>query len=147
MASASTSRSIDAPVAEVWSALADFGRIAVWAPSVDHSEVIPTGATGVGTTRRIQARRRVLLETIVSWEIETELSYSIAGLPPLLGGTTNTWNLIPAGPATRVTLTFDVASGPRVVVKPAATAVARRFGVINDGLLAGLDRHLRSEAA
>ena len=146
MVTTSSSRFIDAPLPDVWAVLADFGRLAEWAASVDHSESLTVPPVVVGSVRRVQVGRRVLLETITIWEPDSTLAYSIEGLPPVVGAVSNEWTLAAEETGTTATLTASVAPAPRPVLKPAAYAVTRRFKAANDGLLSSLDRRMRVES-
>lgn len=146
MVTTSSSCSIDAPLSDVWAVLADFGRLAEWAVSVDHSECLTVPPVVVGSIRRVQVGRRVLLETITTWEPEATLAYSIEGLPPVVGAVSNTWTLAAEETGTTLILTASVAPAPSLALKPAAFALARLFKSANDGLLSGLERRMRVES-
>ena len=45
---------IQAPIENVWAALADFGDVAAWAPYMRVSHLLGDQATGVGTRRAMQ---------------------------------------------------------------------------------------------
>lgn len=127
---------------EVWAALAEFGRIARWAPNVDHSCLATTQAEGVGTVRRVQVGRNALLERVVEWEPGRRLGYAIEGLPPAVRSVTNTWQLDAMGSSTRVSLTSEVDAGSRPPQKLVARAAGRMLAKASDRMLHGLSRHL-----
>jgi hypothetical protein len=110
--------------------LARFDRIVDWAPDVGHSEAMTSPASGPGAARRVQAGGLTLVETVIEWDEGRALAYTLAGLPPFARRAVNRWVLEPAGPErTTVTLTVDVAPGPRPPMRVAAaigTLVMRR---------------------
>ena len=131
--------------ADVWSGLADFGGIERWAPNVDHSSMTTGQPVGLGSVRRVQVGRNALLETVVVWEPEHCLSYSLEGLPPVVRSVTNIWTLDgdnTSTTATTVTLRTRIDAGPR----PPQQLVGRIFGKVlakaSDEMLGGLKAHL-----
>jgi hypothetical protein len=127
----------------VWAVLADFDGIAGWAPVVDHSTSLTARTEGVGAARRVQVGRTVLVERVTEWEPATALAYDLEGLPRVVGGAQNRWELRPQGDGTAITLTSTVDPGPLPVGRLVAPLLARRLGKASDGLLAGLADHLR----
>ncbi|MFQ5557809.1 MAG: SRPBCC family protein [Acidimicrobiales bacterium] len=132
-------RRIDSPPSLVWEVLADYGRIAVWASAVGHSEQTTPGEPGIGATRRVQVRRLVLLETVTAWEPEQELVYTIEGLPRPVPALTNRWGLVAVGSGTSATLTVATRSRGRTGAGLVAAALTRGFARANARLLADLD--------
>ena len=55
---------IHASPGDVWTVLADFAAISRWAANVDHSCLLSDQTEGVGMTRRIQADRATIVETV-----------------------------------------------------------------------------------
>lgn len=139
--------SVARSVGDVWAALADYGGIARWAPNVDHSCVTTRHGEGVGTTRRVQVGRNVLLETVVQWEPGERLAYRIEGLPPVVRSLTTTWHLEAAGSATRITLTSTVDTGPRPPQQLVARIVGKALAKACREMLDGLRNHLEESAA
>ncbi len=133
---------IDAPVAEVWTTLADFGGISAWAPNVDHSCLMAAGPIGVGLARRIQSGPTTVVETIQVFEPGVALAYSIAGLPPVVRSVTNGWRLGASGVQTMVTLTTEIDTGPRPPQQVVARGIGRVLGKASDDMLQGLADHL-----
>jgi carbon monoxide dehydrogenase subunit G len=129
---------VDATPEEVWAVLADFGGIARWVPTIDHSCVISEISEGVGAVRRIQVGRTALLERVLEWEPGVALAYAIEGLPPVLRSVENRWTIVPVGDRTRVALDTRVTAGPRPPHRLAARVATRRFGAVADQLLEGL---------
>ena len=99
MGEASRTRQLSAPPEAVWAVLAEFDRIAEWAPNVDHSCALTDQRDGVGAVRRVQVGRPALLETVVAWEPNVRLAYRLDGLPvpARIGAVTNEWRLEPSG--------------------------------------------------
>jgi uncharacterized protein YndB with AHSA1/START domain len=142
------SRTIPAHLTRVWDVLADFDRLAVWAPNADHTcwldEPRDDGEM-VGRARRVQAGRVVLVETITVWEPPARLAYDLGGLPPVVRSAVNEWRLVadPAGgDRTIVTLATHVDCGPRPPQQLVARLVARRLAKASDVMLDGLAAHL-----
>jgi uncharacterized protein YndB with AHSA1/START domain len=135
-------RVIDAPIEVVWSALADFDRLAEWADNADHTcwldDPRPDGRM-IGRARRVQAGNMVLIETITSWEPPDRLAYRLDGLPPIVRCAANEWRL--AGErdgGTHVALVSHVDCGPRPPQQLIARLVGRRLAAASEVMLAGL---------
>ncbi len=128
---------------QVWSALAAFDRLSAWADDVEHSCYVTDQTDGVGTARRVQTGRTVLVERVTEWDPPSALTYALEGLPPVVGGATNRWTLLASGDRTAVTLTSTVDPGPKPPGRVVAPLLARRLAMASDGMLAGLARHLR----
>ncbi len=139
------SRTIEAPVALVWAALADFEAISRWAPNVDHSCLTTNEAGGLGAIRRVQSGRNTVLETVIDWVPEQRLAYSIAGLPPVIRSVTNAWKLDDLAGRTEVTLTSTIDAGSRPPQKAVARVVGRLLAKASRQMLDGLDRHLHDQ--
>jgi carbon monoxide dehydrogenase subunit G len=129
--------------AAIWAVLARFDRIVDWAPKVGHSSLTTEQAEGVGTARRVQVGRQALLETVTIWEPERTLAYAIDGLPPLVAGVTNRWDLAPdTDGRTFVTMSsvIDPGTGPKG--KVGARVLKVPLGQAADSMLDGLAAHL-----
>lgn len=147
MADIHRSRTIAAPVGEIWDVLADFGSISAWAPNADHSCVMFSGPGGgvVGTARRIQVKRDTLVERITEFAPPRVLAYDIEGLPKRLRKVTNRWTLEETGAdGTLVTLTSTVEIGPGPGEKLAAWALCRVVARQSDSMLAGLAQRMEN---
>lgn len=106
MADTHRTRTIAARAQEIWDVLADFGSLSSWAPNADHSCILSSGPDGgpVGTARRVQVKRDVLVERITEFDPPLALAYDIEGLPSRLRRVTNRWTLAAsAGNSTVVT--------------------------------------------
>jgi len=134
---------VDASPDEVWAVLADFDRISHWAADVDHSSYLSDQTEGVGTVRRVQVGRTVLVERVTEWDPPRFLAYDLEGLPPVVGGATNRWALRADGSGTAVLLTSTVDPGVKPPGRLVAPLLARRLAKASDGMLAGLATHLR----
>ncbi|MFV1989145.1 MAG: SRPBCC family protein, partial [Acidimicrobiales bacterium] len=122
-----------------WPAKTDFGAISDWAPDVDHSCLLTEGHTGVGTTRRIQAGRITLLETITRWDPGLSLAYTIEGLPTVRL-VKNEWQLDPVAAGTLVSLITRIEPGPKPVHKLVAKALSRKLTGASKQMLSGLEK-------
>ena len=135
---------VSQPTPDVWAALADFVAISRWASNVDHSCLTTEAAAGVGATRRIQSGRTTVLETVIEWEPERRLAYSITGLPPVIRSVTNTWRLDERGATTGLTLTSSIDTGPRPPQQVVARLVGRVLAKASRQMLGGLERDVRA---
>lgn len=131
----------------VWAVLADFAAISTWAPNVDHSCLISDQTEGPGTTRRIQAGRATVLETVERWEVGESLSYAISGLPAVIRSITTTWSLVAGSGGTDVALRTYVDAGPRPPQRGIAKIVGRKLGQASDDMLAGLALYIEETSA
>lgn len=143
MADIHRTRTIAARIGDIWETLADFGSISSWAGNVDHSCILFPGPDGgvLGTVRRVQVKRDVLLERVTEFDPPRALGYDIGGLPSRLRRVANRWTLATAdeaAPTTRVTLTSTVEIGPRPVQKLAEEVLCRFLARQSDAMLAGL---------
>ena len=142
MADAARSREIAAPPDTVWATLADFTAISTWAPDVDHSCLLSAQESGVGTVRRIQTGRIVVVERVIQWEDGLALGYRIEGLPAAISSVTNTWRLEPSVVGTRVSVCTAVSVGRRPPQQLAARAIAKRLAGVSERMLGGLRDHV-----
>ena len=141
---------VGADAAALWAVLAAFGDLARWTRPVQHSWLISSEAEGMGAARRVQVGRMAMIETVVRWEPEHALGYTIDGLPPIVRSATNTWTLAPvSGGGTRVTLTSTVDTGARPPRSLLARPVAKRLATASELMLADLasEAARRDEAA
>lgn len=135
-------RTVPQDRALVWAVLADFDRIVEWAPDVDHAALTTEAASGEGVARRLQVGRQALIETVTTWAPPATLAYRIDGLPPIVAGVTNRWDLAPARAGTLLTLTSIIDTGGTRRGRIASRAVGRVLGRASDGMLDGLAAHL-----
>lgn len=151
MTSISRTAVVDATPDVVWSVLADFGAIVVWAPNVDHSCLLTEQDADVGTARRIQAGRTTLVETVTEWSPPADerpgvLAYRLDGLPRVIRSANNSWLLAPSDAGTTITLTSTVDAGPRPPQKMVARIAARKLAAASDEMIAGLIAHITRTA-
>jgi hypothetical protein len=133
------SRTIAAEPKEVWDVLADFGSISSWADNIDHSCILNHGSNPVGTTRRVQIGRNVLVERITEFDPTWTLAYDVEGLPKRVRRFNNRWTLRAAQNGTTVvTLTSTIEIGPRRMQTLAERAACRVQVRQSDVMLAGL---------
>jgi hypothetical protein len=130
---------------EVWAMLARFDRIVDWAPKVTHSTLTTEQSEGIGTARRVQVGRQALIETVTLWEPGRSLAYAIEGLPPIVDGVTNRWDLAldPADAGgTFVVLTSVIDPGSSPKGKIGSRVLRLPLGQAADSMLDGLAAHL-----
>lgn len=147
MAQIHRTRTIVAPVQEIWDLLADFGAVSVWAPNADHSCVLQHGPDGqpVGTARRVQIKREALVERITEFEPPRVLAYEIEGLPRRLHRVANRWTLETVTPnSTLVTLSSTVEIGTFAPQKLAEHVLCHVLGRQSESMLAGLANRLET---
>ena len=147
MATVERTAAVTASPADVWAVLADFGDISQWAGNVDHSCLLSDQTEGVGMTRRIQTDRSTVVETVVTWEPGSMLSYRIGGLPPVIRSVTNTWLLVDSHDTTTVSLTTEIDAGPRPPQQLIAKAVGKRLASASEQMLDGLAREVGGRRA
>ncbi len=136
------SRHLPQDAAAIWAVLARFDGIVAWAPKVTHSVLTTEQAEGVGTARRVQVGRQALIETVTIWEPERTLAYDIDGLPPVVEGVANRWDLNADGAGTFVTLTSVIDPGSSAKGKAAARLLRLPLARASDSMVDGLAAHL-----
>lgn len=133
--------------AAIWAVLARLDRIVDWAPKVGHSAFTTEQAEGVGAGRRVQVGRQALIETVTIWEPERTLAYAIDGLPPLVAGVTNRWDLAAdTDGRTFVTMSSVIDPGPGPKGKVGARVLKVPLGQAADSMLDGLAVYLDAAA-
>lgn len=144
MARIDRTRTIAAAPQNVWNVLADIGALSEWIDKVDHSCILVHGVDGrpVGTTRRAQIGRNVLVERIIEFDPPHTLAYEIEGLPKRLRRVTNRWTLRPSGESTAVTVTTAVEIGSNPMQQLSERVFCRVAARESDGMLAGLAKRL-----
>jgi len=130
----------------VWAVLARFDGIGEWAPKVTHAALTTAQSEGVGTARRVQVGRQALIETITVWEPETALEYTITGLPPLVDGVSNRWELTADPAGTSVVLSSIIDPGSRAKGKIGSKVLKLPLAKASDSMLEGLATHLTRAA-
>jgi carbon monoxide dehydrogenase subunit G len=123
---------------EAWAVLADFGSLAMWVPMIQHSCLLSEQTEGIGTVRRVQIARQTLVERVSTWRPGDELSYTIEGLPPMVGTARNTWHITPTDAGCDVTLTTEIDAGRNPVKRFIARKVLERMSTASEFMLAGL---------
>ncbi|MBO0679050.1 SRPBCC family protein [Mycolicibacterium sp. S2-37] len=148
VAEISRHRTVRADNQAVWDVLTDYGAIAEWVPDVDHSCILNAADDGlIGTTRRVQVGRMVLVERVTEAQPLRTLAYDIAGLPGPVRHAANRWTLdeVLEG-ATAITLTSTVDLGPGRLRGLAARVISRAMGKSSDSMLSGLAAKLEAPA-
>lgn len=143
----SRSRTIKAKPRAVWDVLADFGALSSWVEDVDHSCILEHGRdlAPLGTSRRVQIGRTVVVERITDFGAPVTLAYDIEGLPKRLGRVANRWTVRPAAEATMVTITSTVEIGTRrLAAAIPERVICRLMTRQSDTMLAGLAHRLES---
>ncbi len=137
-------RTIAAEPQAIWDVLADFGAISSWADIAEHSCLLSPAAqaVGVGTTRRVQVGRDVLVERITDFEPPHSLAYDVQGFPRQLRRLNNRWTLSPTTGGTVVTLTTTIEIGQNRLQRLAEGVLARFSAKQLDMMLAGLAHRL-----
>ena len=140
------SRHLPHEASAIWAVLARFDGIVDWAPKVSHSVFTTDQHEGVGTGRRVQVGRQALIETVTIWEPERSLAYAITGLPPLVAGVTNRWDLnADVDGRTFVTMASVIDPGPGAKGKIGAQVLKVPLGQAADSMLDGLAAHLEAD--
>lgn len=134
------STTVAAPPDRVWAVLADFGALASWVPTIQHSCLLSEQTEQPGTVRRVQIARQTLVERVVTWHPSHELAYDIEGLPPIVGTPRNTWRLTPIGDGatTNVVVTTEIHTGANPARRLVAKKVLERMALASEMMLAGL---------
>ena len=122
MAVLDRSRVIAATPTQIWTVLADFGAVSRWMDRVDHSCILTSTPDMIGTTRRIQFGRTVLVERITEFDEQFALAYDVEGLPKILGGVNNRWTLEATGGAETVVTIHTTATPPARLLMAASAA-------------------------
>ena len=84
VADISRSRTISAPPQTIWDVLADFGSLSSWSDNADHSCILNHGPGGepMGTTRRVQVGRNMLVERIIEFDAVVDAGLRHRGPAP-----------------------------------------------------------------
>ena len=133
---------IEAPKAEVWAALADFGAISVWNPNVKASKLTSTKTHGIDITRECHlSPMGSVQERVIEW-IEGEMMsievYQFDKIPAMRSAVA-TLRVEPVADATRVTVSMEYAVGlGSLGVGMNALMMKRQFGTVASKLVAGL---------
>lgn len=141
------SRQIAAKKSKVWTTLADFPAIVTWAPNVDHSTATTVAHSGIGAVRRVQSGRITLLETIVDWQPEAQLGYTLGGLPTIAGSIVTTWRLVEKADGTHVTVTSAIHPRPNPLGRIVARALERQLAKAAKQMLTGLANHVEEKTS
>lgn len=98
-----------------WSALADFGDVAAWAPYMRVSHLIGTQQSGVGTRRAMQHELGFRFEErVTSWEEGKGLAFDVLKAPWPMTNVRESWQVEPADASCTVVtrVEYDMKLGP-----------------------------------
>lgn len=139
---------IDATTEEVWPALADFGGISIWNPSVKASRLTSTIDEGEGMTRECELLPvGTVQERVTEWVEGRMMSieiYQFKGIPAMRSSVA-VLSLEPDGDRSvvRVDLTYEVGLGA-IGAGMNSMMLKRQFAKTIAGLLAGLKLHVET---
>lgn len=140
---------IDAPISDVWNALADIGSISTWNPGVVASRKISTGTEDLGACRRCElGGRSYLEEEVVQWDPERALTMRITTTNLPFKAADIRFTLKPKNGGTEVTVApiYTLKFGWIGRALDAGFVQARyRKGMVD--LLRGLKRHVERNSA
>lgn len=139
---------IDATTEEVWPALADFGGISAWNPTVKASRLTSSIDDGEGMTRECELLPvGTVQERVTEWVEGQMMSieiYEFRGIPAMRSSVA-VLSLEPDGDRTRVRvdLTYEVGLGA-IGAGMNSMVLKRQFAKALTGLLAGLKLHVET---
>ena len=140
------SRTIEAPIDEVWEVLADFGNISKWNPGVTKSYLTGDQSGDVGATRHCDLEPLgAVKERIKGWVPDSELVieiYEAKALPMKRGQAI--FRVTEAGSATEVTVAYSYT--PTLVGRVMGDMGKRAFVKGFERLLGGLDEYVTDGA-
>lgn len=131
---------VRASVQEVWAMLSAFDQVDAWMPGISNVAYTTHEEACVGAARQLTIGPLTLLEEITTWEPESELAYTIAGLPSVVTIAHNRWNIEPVEDGTRVTITsiIEMSRGFRFLEERAKKTMKGQL----DTFLSGMAYHL-----
>lgn len=135
---ASNDITLTCSAAEAWRVLEQFTTMSAWVPIVQHSSAFNDRNSGVGASRRVQLAAQTLVETVTIWEPHRQLTYSIEGLPSLIGEVHNEWLLTDSTEGTTVVLTTRMRPGRNPVKRFVAKKVLERMETASTFMLTSL---------
>ena len=104
------SETIETSRQEIWSALADFGDVAAWAPYMRISHIVGDQETGVGTRRAMQHELGFRFEELVtSWTEGEGFEFDVLKAPWPMTAVSESWRIDGDGGSVRVTTTVRYA--------------------------------------
>ena len=149
MTTFSKTTTINAPIEDVWAALAEVGDIHEWNPGVHHSYVTTEETAGLGAARHCDlGGRNYLKEEVVEFDegqritmriVETNLPFETADIR---------FHLVDQGGATNVTVApeYELKYGPLGSLLD-AVYVRKTYEKGMAALLRGLKRHVEEQAS
>ena len=139
---------IQAPIENVWAALADFGDVAAWAPYMRVSHLLGDQATGVGTRRAMQHELGFRFEErVTEWTEGEGIAFDVRKAPWPMTKVAESWRIEAVDNGVQVTtrVEYDMKLGPAGRLLDAALV---RFIVLREmrsGVL-GLKAHVEHRA-
>ena len=139
---------IEAPIENVWAALADFGDVAAWAPYMRVSHLLGDQATGVGTRRAMQHELGFRFEErVTEWTEGEGIAFDVLKAPWPMTKVAESWRIEAVDNGVQVTtrVEYDMKLGPAGRLLDAALV---RFIVLREmrsGVL-GLKAHVEHRA-
>lgn len=139
---------IQAPIENVWAALADFGDVAAWAPYMRVSHLLGDQATGVGTRRAMQHELGFRFEErVTEWTEGEGIAFDVLKAPWPMINVAESWRIEAVDNDVQVTtrVEYDMKLGPAGRLLDAALV---RFIVLREmrsGVL-GLKAHVEHRA-
>lgn len=102
------STKIHASPETVWSALADFGDVAAWAPYMRVSHLVGTQASGPGTRRAMQHELGFRFEErVTAWREGQGYDFDVLKAPWPMNNVRESWNMTPEEDGVTVTTRVD----------------------------------------
>ena len=130
---------VDAPPADVWSAISDFGNIFRWNPAVPKSHLTSDQADGVGTTRHcdLTVPGASIEERVIEWKPGSHYRVDIyeSKRVPFVRNMNAEVGVVPSGEGSVAYFSpsYDTSAGPigkimdRLVMRPQYQKVGRAF--------------------
>lgn len=149
MSEVSITKTINAPVDQVWPAIADFGAIYKFHPAVERSYVINDKDRGIGAQRICEFYDgNSITEEVDQWREGESVRIAITKGSLPIRNASGAMSLRPT-PGGKTELTFTVAYEPKfgpIGKLMDVTMMRRNFRKLLDAVLVGLDTHLQTGA-
>jgi carbon monoxide dehydrogenase subunit G len=148
MSTFETTIDIEAPIEQVWEALADIGSISKWNPSVHESYATSDETTGLGATRFCDlGGKNFVKEQVVEFETCRKLTMRVTGTNMPMEEADIHFTLVVDGGHTRVTCAPDYT----LKYGPLGSLMDRFYARGNyeksmQSLLRGLEEHVEGQA-
>jgi uncharacterized protein YndB with AHSA1/START domain len=94
---------IDAPLANVWAALADLEAVQSYNPGVERARCISAQREGLGAARRCEFRMGgSVIERVIEWTVNEAMAFEMTDHPWPMRSTRFRMALVPEGSGTRM---------------------------------------------